>query len=191
MHLQLPHGIDGDHHLNGAGIQSHNEDVNTANIRPDGQVGSNYNQVTSYPTPFVEDDAKHNQLHAHCDSSLTVVDNWKRCIVQDQVSCCNDGFTCYRKSSTYGQCRKTGDAWFNDGSEAVTAHPNPPAPSADASCVLRAKNSCNPKDDSWEDWETKTLPEHEEDGCRDALKFWQIFMIDFDKKLNYNGPGRI
>lgn len=45
------HGIEHDHHLNGAGIQTNDEVINQNNIRPDSQIGSNRNQVTRHPTP--------------------------------------------------------------------------------------------------------------------------------------------
>ena len=39
-------------------------------------------------------------------------------------------------------------------------------------CVLRAKSNCSPQDPTWENWDTKTLLEPNEQSCRDALKFW-------------------
>lgn len=44
------HGIEYDHHENGMGIQTQDEVVNEQNVRPDGQIGSNFNQVTRSPT---------------------------------------------------------------------------------------------------------------------------------------------
>jgi len=59
-------------HLNGAGIQNQNEVVHDLNIRPDGQKGSNFNQVTRAPSPMPSfdenthdslDEAIHDGLH--------------------------------------------------------------------------------------------------------------------------------
>jgi len=57
-------------HLNGAGIQTQDEVVHDLNIRPDGQKGSNFNQVTRAPSPAPSGDTDmHQAIHVDADET--------------------------------------------------------------------------------------------------------------------------
>ena len=121
--------------------------------------------IESYPRPVL--------VGKNCDPSLDAAGNWKQCLSgsrPNEIQCCSDGFTCYKKKAGYGQCRKTGDTTFSDGTEAIESYPK--KANDGGKCVLRSKNGCEPINPAWHSWEHKTLHKDTESDCRNALKFW-------------------